>query len=418
MTTNVFKHARYGGEWMATASATRSAPATALAIFVGLILSWLATYAAGGTHTVMPHLFYVPVVTAATRFGARGAFTVALCAGLFSGPLMPLDVAAGTSQPPLSQFFRLIFFIMIGQAVAFLSNRSFAALSNTVANRRKATELEGALSREEFRVVYQPLFNLTTGRLVGVEALVRWDHPEHGTVPPAMFIGAAEQTGAIVPIGMHVLRTAAAQAVRWRDTYGKPLKVAVNISAAQLGDDTLIGNVAAVLTETGLPASALQLEITETALILDLEEANHRIEKLRNLGVAIAIDDFGTGQSSLVYLHRLHADVIKIDRSFVRVLESDAQARAVTKAIIQMATSVGAVTVAEGIETASQAKILRQLSCDIAQGYYYSPPIDPAEIERLLRSAPCDDSFTAGEIQRLHETTSPAAWVQSRPIGR
>ncbi len=385
-TSAALKGALRRGQRMAVASADWSSWASSLGLAVGLGAVWLATYAAGGTHTVMPHLFYAPVVIAATRFNHFGALVAALGAGVLAGPLMPLNVAAGTHQQPLGWLLRMAFFVLIGQTVAVFSNRSLSELSTVVADVRRGAELEAALERQEFRLVYQPLYDLGSGAVVGVEALVRWQHPERGTVTPDGFIEAAERTGAILPLGRWVLREAVQQLAGWHATTpaGRHLKVAVNLSARQLEDDGLTDHVVAVLRDSQLPPSALQLEVTETALITDLDMASTRLRQLQALGVGIAIDDFGTGQSSLSYLHRFHADVVKIDRSFVREVQHDAHARAVAEGVVRLSTALGALTVAEGIETQGQADIMQALGCDIGQGYWFARPGEPEAILDLL----------------------------------
>lgn len=371
------------------AFATNNAAVAAAGIACALAASSAATYAAGGTRTAMPHLVYVPIAMAAARFRALGALVVAMAAGLLLGPMMPLDVAAGTVQPVYGWLTRLFFFVLVGQTVAVLCHRSLTSLSEALTDLRAKAQLEVALARSEFKVVYQPLVELETGRIVGVEALVRWEHPRRGEVPPDMFIGAAERTGVIVDIGLYVLREASSQVARWRATIAaaSELKIAVNLSARQLDDDNLPNKVAAVLAETGLPPGALQLEVTETAVITDVAAATSQVQELRNLGIAIAVDDFGTGESSLAYLHRFRADVIKIDRVFVQALDDHDQARALAAGVIGLAASLGATTVAEGIETAAQAEAVRALGCRIGQGYHFARPSGPDQIERLLTRA-------------------------------
>ena len=384
-----------GPQRLLIALATRSKLLSVLAIIAGLTSATTVTYVAGGTHTAMPHLFYLPVVAAASRFREAGALVVAVVAGLLVGPLMPLDVGSRTAQAPLGWLIRMAFLVIIGQTVALLSHRSLGGFSRALADHRTRLELEQALRRGELQVVYQPLYALADGRLVGAEALLRWHHPRRGLIAPDAFIAAAERTGLIVPIGLHVLRQAVSQLSAWRSLPdGGGVKVAVNVSARQLEDDALLDQVADILAATGVPAEALQLEVTETAIVTDLAGVTRRLQQLRDTGIAIAIDDFGTGQSSLAYLHRFPADVVKIDRSFVAGLEQDGQARAVASAVVRLALEVGATTVAEGIETQQQADTLRSLGCHVAQGYFYGRPDGADAILALLAPAEGSPSTT------------------------
>lgn len=240
-------------------------------------------------------------------------------------------------------------------------------------------DLRGALERGELRVHYQPIVNLGSARIVGFEALVRWQHPERGLVPPLAFIGLAEETGLIVPLGRWVLETACRQARRWAldDPAADALFVSVNLSARQFMQADLAADVASILVETGLPPTALELEITES-VVMDQSEAGIRaLGRLRDLGVRLVLDDFGTGYSSLAYLKHLPLDTIKIDRSFVTGIDQPAD-RSIVMAVIAMAHGLGIGVVAEGIETERQAEVLLELGCDLGQGYLFSRPI-PAE---------------------------------------
>jgi EAL domain-containing protein (putative c-di-GMP-specific phosphodiesterase class I) len=212
--------------------------------------------------------------------------------------------------------------------------------------------------------------DLESGRIVAVEALLRWAHPVHGIVSPAKFIPIAEQSGLIVPIGAWVAREACAAAARWRQTpAGADLSVAVNLSPRQLGSVDLLGDISFALIDAGLDASALCLEITETALMADMRAATEILQQLKSLGVRLAIDDFGIGYSSLMHLKKLlPVDLLKIDKSFVDGLMDHGADRAI----------------AEGVETGEQAAALRSMSCGLAQGYHFARPVAPAEIAALL----------------------------------
>jgi diguanylate cyclase (GGDEF)-like protein/PAS domain S-box-containing protein len=264
----------------------------------------------------------------------------------------------------------------------------FTQAMNDAAQERLLLEndLRHAVERSEFTVHFQPLLNVKTGAILGFEALVRWRHPERGMVPPSEFIPAAEETGLIGLIGEWVMRQACAQARAWHDAGYPELQVAVNCSAHQFQRDGLVETVERILRETGLSASRLDLEITESVIIEDSEEVVARFQRLDDMGVRIAIDDFGIGYSSLSYLKRFAVHQLKIDQSFVRDIHSDPDDASIVSAIIAIAHSLGLEVVAEGVETAEQLAFLRSLGCDAAQGYYFSKPLPPDEFEKLLAS--------------------------------
>lgn len=236
-------------------------------------------------------------------------------------------------------------------------------------------DLRAAVERDEFVVHYQPIVDLRTERVVGAEALVRWHHPTRGLVPPSAFIPLAEETGLIVPIGRSVLGKACAQARAWRDRHpGERLAMSVNLSAVEFARPELVEEVRKVLADTGLEASALELEITESTLMVRTEAGIGTLRELRALGVRLVLDDFGTGYSSLAYLRELPLDMIKIDRSFVTTLDDDDPNVAIVRAVLSLAHGLGISVVAEGIETPAQAERLRALGCDMGQGYSWSRP--------------------------------------------
>jgi diguanylate cyclase len=238
-------------------------------------------------------------------------------------------------------------------------------------------DLRHAIARGEFRVHYQPVMSGETYQLVGMEALARWQHPTRGAVAPAEFIPLAEETGDIRTLGAWMLQTAAAQVAAWRQTLAgcADLHLAVNVSPLQLDDDDFVDLVTGVLQVTGLPATQLTLEITESMLVRDRAVSTARLNALRARGIRIAIDDFGTGYSSLSYLADLPADIVKIDQSFVADLHPQSGARVLVKSIIDLARSLGLDVVAEGVEQSSQAEILHELGCPKLQGYLYSRPM-------------------------------------------
>jgi diguanylate cyclase (GGDEF)-like protein len=248
---------------------------------------------------------------------------------------------------------------------------------------RIESALRNALERNEFVLHYQPQLDLQSGAVVGMEALIRWRHPELGMVAPHRFIGLAEETGLIVPIGAWVLQTACAQAKAWRDTGHRPLRIAVNLSPRQFSEPNLVASIAEVLRHTGLPPSCLEIELTEGLFMHDVALAVELLHKLKALGLALSIDDFGTGYSSFSYLRKFPIDVLKIDRSFVSdIVEGDEAAIVVS--IIALAHNLKLRVIAEGVETASQLDYLRRNGCDEIQGYYFSPPVPAADFERLL----------------------------------
>jgi diguanylate cyclase (GGDEF)-like protein/PAS domain S-box-containing protein len=243
-----------------------------------------------------------------------------------------------------------------------------------------AADLRLAFERDELVLHYQPKVDLRTGEIAGFEALVRWRHPARGMVPPLDFIGVAEATGLIVPLGRWVLTEACRQAVAW----GRPLRMAVNLSVRQFEDGDVAGMVAEVLAETGMPPGQLCLEMTESVLLTDTDENLARIVSLKALGVVLAMDDFGTGYSSLAYLRRFPMDVLKIDRSFVDRLGGETEDEALVRTIVRLGQRFGMHTVAEGIENETQLAILREMGCDFAQGYLLSRPLPVGDATELL----------------------------------
>lgn len=252
--------------------------------------------------------------------------------------------------------------------------------------------LRRALDRDELCVHYQPLVELRTGRISGVEALVRWKHPQRGMLLPGQFLAVAEETGLIVDIGKVVLRNACARAASWvgvnGDSRSRPLPVFVNLSARQLADVNLVDDVRHVIDLTDVSPGAVNFEITEDALMVDTVATRRTLAQLRGLGVRLAIDDFGTGYSSLSYLKHFPVDALKIDRTFVEGLGSDAGDAAITAAIVEVAQRLGLSTVAEGIESADQAEWLSALGCDMGQGFHYARPMPGDELHDLLELEP------------------------------
>jgi EAL domain-containing protein (putative c-di-GMP-specific phosphodiesterase class I) len=246
------------------------------------------------------------------------------------------------------------------------------------------SQLRRALEREEFLLHFQPKIRASTGRIIGLEALIRWQHPELGIVPPSQFIPVAEESGLIVPIGDWVLRAACAQNQAWRQGGYPPVHVAVNIAMPHFRHGNLVASIADALQRTRLDPSLLEIELTESMLMQSVDVTLETLHKLRDMGVRLAIDDFGTGYSSLSYLKRFPLHTLKIDRSFVTDLPRDAEDVAITKAIIAMAHSLRLAVVAEGVETPEQLAFLQQHGCDEVQGYLFSHPVSADDFGALL----------------------------------
>ncbi|WOH38277.1 EAL domain-containing protein [Thalassotalea fonticola] len=245
-------------------------------------------------------------------------------------------------------------------------------------------ELRKAIENNEFALHYQPQIDVSADKIVSVEALIRWHNPKHGFVSPAEFIPIAEETGLIIEIGEWVLKKACQQAKFWLDEYGSEYRVSVNLSSVQFKRGSLVGYIQKVLKETGLPANLLELELTESAIMTDVEENIIRLQQIKELGVGIAIDDFGTGYSSLSYLKKFPINTLKIDRSFITDIATSADDAAIVKAIIALAETLNLAVIAEGVETTGQLQILRGFNCSLIQGYLFSKPLNANDLEALL----------------------------------
>lgn len=265
----------------------------------------------------------------------------------------------------------------------------FVKSMNVVAKRRLELEscLRRAIDDNELSINYQPQVDLETGRIIGAEALLRWNSAELGMVSPVEFIPIAEETGLISPIGEWVLREACSQVKAWRDEGLPEIRVAVNLSVRQFAKQSLEKLVSEVLIDTGLPVDCLELEITENMLMDDVDGSVETLHKLKDLGVYLAIDDFGTGYSSLSYLKRFPIDKLKIDRSFITHVTTDPGDASVTQAIIAVAHNLGLSVTAEGVEEKSQLEFLRQHNCEEVQGYYFSRPLAAWDMAHLLQSS-------------------------------
>jgi diguanylate cyclase (GGDEF)-like protein len=250
------------------------------------------------------------------------------------------------------------------------------------------TALRRALDRNQFALHYQPKVDMTTGQITGVEALLRWTHPELGVLPPSQFIPLAEETGLIVPIGRWVLKEACAQNMDWQRRGLRPVSMAVNLSPRQFGDEHLLGDIDEALAASGMSPVLLQLEVTESMVMRNVSRAVKVLDAIQSRGIRLAIDDFGTGYSSMSLMKQFPIDTIKIDRSFVRDLPRDSEDQAIAQAIISMGKALGMTVIAEGVETVEQEAFLRNHACDEMQGYLFSKPVPPQQLAELLRPAP------------------------------
>jgi EAL domain-containing protein (putative c-di-GMP-specific phosphodiesterase class I) len=245
-------------------------------------------------------------------------------------------------------------------------------------------DLRRGLEEDQFELYYQPSIDLDSGTVVGFEALIRWNHPSRGLVLPAEFIHVAEASGFIRPLGEWVLREACQQAVAWIGDDHRPLVMSVNVSGRQLDQPDFLAVVSSALADTGLAATSLCLEMTESVLLNDTDEVLLLLNELKQLGVRLAIDDFGTGYSSLSYLHRFPFDILKIDKSFVERLNSRSDEATLVRTIVQLGQGLGVTTVAEGLEHFDQFLVLRRMGCEVGQGYYFSRPVPAGQAEQLL----------------------------------
>ncbi len=250
------------------------------------------------------------------------------------------------------------------------------------------TGIHRALENNEFNLVYQPQINLRTGEIVGVEALLRWTHPEHGIISPAEFIPFAEESGLIVDIGLWVLKTACAELSRWRIAGLPEIRMAINISARQLMENSIVNDILNVLKDYDIPGRYIELEITEHAIMDDMDSVIRKLKELSSYEITIAIDDFGTGYSSLSYLHKLPIQTLKIDRTFLKECRINKGDNTIINTIVAMAKGLNLNVVAEGVESQAQLEYLREIDCSEAQGYLFGKPLPPKIISQLLIQEP------------------------------
>ncbi len=248
------------------------------------------------------------------------------------------------------------------------------------------TNLRYALERSQFQIYYQPQVDLSSGRIIGAEALIRWKHPEQGFISPGQFIPLAEQNGLIVPIGEWVLQTACQQLKKWQDAGLPSLRIAVNLSVRQFNQPDLIKKVVQTLESTNLDPQYLELELTESMLVDNIKLANAQLKELKALGISISLDDFGTGYSSLSYLQKFNLDILKIDRCFVTDINHNEKNATITKAIISMAHGLNLHVIAEGVEKEAELEFLREQKCNTIQGYLFSPPVPGDKFEEMLQN--------------------------------
>jgi len=265
------------------------------------------------------------------------------------------------------------------------------------------TDLRFAIERSEFELFYQPIIELDTATLNGFEALVRWNHPSRGLVPPNEFIPIAESTGLIIPMTVQILHSACSRIVEWQKRFdnARPLTIAVNLSGKHFGHPALVEQITTVISETGIPPESLKLELTESAVMENAETAILMLKQIKETGVRISIDDFGTGYSSLSYLHRFPIDLLKVDRSFVSAMEENTENGEIVRTVIALAKALNLKVVAEGIESIHQFHQLRILGCEYGQGYLFSKPLPVGDIERLLEDSTRWQNILPATPQRI-----------------
>jgi EAL domain-containing protein (putative c-di-GMP-specific phosphodiesterase class I) len=265
------------------------------------------------------------------------------------------------------------------------------------------TDLRHAVERNEFEVYYQPIVELNGGSISEFEALIRWRHPKQGMISPLDFVGVAEETGLIIPIGKWVISEACRQIAIWQKDLDQTLSVSVNLSAKQLMHPSLTAQVADILRENHLSPRQLKLEVTESTVMEDSDRALSVLNELDQLGVHLSTDDFGTGYSSLSYLQRFPFDRLKIDRSFISKLDEDKKSDAIVRTILMLASNLGMEVVAEGIETERQLELLRLNGCQLGQGYLFSCPVNAEEAANFLTSPALEASFTMNDALAVEE---------------
>lgn len=355
-------------------------------ILVAIALVTLVIVVTGGAPNPLAHLYYIPILYAAARHGRVGGLAAAVTSGLAIGPWMPATTTATGYQSLRDWSVRLALFMVVALVAAWLARQRPQPLELLLRDVVLGQGLRAAVRKRQLRVHYQPLVDLADGRVMGVEALCRWSDGHERPVAPDVFIPAAERTGAISLVGHEVLRIATEQGANWANVHGDGMTMSVNVSPLELCRPGFLRGIRTLAGEATLRRYRLCVEITETAIMADPEMALVTLTALREMGALIALDDFGTGQSSLAYLAGLPIDIIKVDQSFVAVVDTEPTSRAVVDAVVRIASALGATTIAEGIERPSQLRVLRELGCDVGQGYFLGRPTAAADVDWVTRT--------------------------------
>lgn len=377
---------RLRGDRAIARSAEGAMATTMAAIFATLAASWAISYWSGGSKTVGPQLFYAPILIAATRFGHVGALWVGVIAGVLCGPFLPFDVEQGLDQSLENWVIRLLFFVVIGQVVAALHQRSLPVVQERIAHRHFRQRLVAGIQAGEIQAVFQPIVDLGSGRIVGVESLARWVTREGEVIQPCDFIPQAEAAGVICSIDLEILRIASTELRGWIDAGivdGDAFFATVNFSSEDFDDEDLPHHVKSIIVEAGVDPSMIVVEVTESALVNDLQHAASGMLRLKGVGVSLALDDFGVGQSSIAALHRYPVDVVKLDRTF---LDRQALERPeVLEAVVHLADGFSQqLVIAEGIESVDHLRKVRAAGCQHGQGYLFDRPLSIDQISRAL----------------------------------
>jgi len=354
-------------------------------ILAAIALVTFVVVVTGEAPNPLAHLYYLPILYAAARHGWIGGVAAAVTSGIAVGPLMPAPASDTGYQSLRDWGVRLALFMVVALVAAWLAHQRPQPLEVLLRDAVLGQGLRTAVRKRQLSVHYQPLVNLTDGRVIGVEALCRWRDGRHRPVAPDVFIPAAERTGAISLVGHEVLRMATVQGEQWASLHGEGLTMSVNVSPLELCNPRFLRGLEALAGESKLRRYGLCVEITETAIMADPEKALVTLTALRELGALIALDDFGTGQSSLAYLAGLPIDIIKVDQSFVATVDTAPTSRAVVDAVVRIASALGAETIAEGIERPSQLRVLQELGCDIGQGYLLGRPTEASDVDWTVR---------------------------------
>jgi EAL domain-containing protein (putative c-di-GMP-specific phosphodiesterase class I) len=355
-------------------------------ILVVICLVTLVIIFTGGAPNPLAHLYYIPILYASARHGRLGGLAAAVTSGMAIGPWMPAPLAATGYQNLRDWTVRLALFLVVALVAAWLARQRPQPLDLLLRDVVLGQGVRAAVRKRQLKVHYQPLVDLADGRVIGVEALCRWSDSHHRPVAPDLFIPAAERTGAIALLGHEVLRIATEQGQKWADDHGDAMAMSVNVSPLELCHPGFLTGLQKLAGEAKSRRYRLCVEITETAIIADPDRALVTLTALRKLGALIALDDFGTGHSSLAYLAGLPIDVIKIDQSFVATVDTDRTSRALVNAVVRIASALGATTIAEGIERPSQLRVLRELGCDIGQGYFLGRPTAADDVDWVVRT--------------------------------